>query len=307
MNNYDKIKDLIEKKKLSQGLLLALSNSLKIKLVTKIKGKEQVNTIETDIDLVKGLTTEISDRSLLSPNNYPLNFHQKQLENIYDTWDKNRETLVTIFQIINGSSIEQHHSVIELNTSAYTPDDFSESDDSFAHEFDDFESESSPENSLFEKDSFSENLLNDDENNNEIDEETAENWIDDLDNDSDIEDSFPQDEEDEEENSSEDDSFEMMIEEEGIFTSDDEGKESDSESVVGSIEEDEDWEDFMVEMPEDEAVVSEVIASDDAEISADEDMDDDWEEWLDEDNLPSHDNGEYTPEAIDWSEENLTI
>lgn len=295
MTNYDKIKDLIEKKKLSQGLLLALSNSLKIKLVTKTKGKEQVNNIETEIDLVKGLTTEINDKSLLSQNNYTLNFHQKQLENIYDTWDKNRETLVKIFQIINGSSIK-------LGTSEYLPEELTESDDSFAHEFDDFESESSPENSLFEEESLAENPLNEEENNNNIDDETQENWIDDLDNDNEIEDSFPQEED--EENTSEDDSFEMMMEEEDIFTSDDDVMVSKTEFVEESIEEDEDWDDFMVEMPEEEAVVSEVIASDDEEISSDVDMDDDWEEWLDEDNLPPPNNEEYTPDTIDWSEEN---
>ncbi|WP_017296250.1 hypothetical protein [Geminocystis herdmanii] len=303
MSNYDKIKDLIEKKKLSQGLLLALSNSLKIKLVTKTKGKEQVNNIETEIDLVKGLNTEINDKSLLSSNNYTLNFHKKQLENIYDTWDKNRETLVKIFQIINGSSIELHHSVSELNTLAYPSDDFMESDDSFENDFNDFESESALENSLFEEKSLTENPLNEEEDNSNVDNETSENWIDDLNNDldDDIEDSFPQDEEDEE-NSSEENSFEMMIEEEDIFLS--QNDESEAESVEESIEEDEDWDDFMVEMPEEEAVVSEVIASDDEAISSDVEMDDDWEEWLDEDNLPSHIDGEYTPDAIDWSEEN---
>lgn len=306
MSNYDKIKDLIEKKKLSEGLLFALSNSLKIKLITKTQGKEQVNNIETDIDLVKGLTTEINDKNSLTKNNYILNFHKQQLENIYDTWDKNRETLVKIFQIINGSSIEPRHSEIELNSGAYSTDDFTESDDSFENDFNDFESESSLENSLFEEENLPENPLNEEEDNNNLDDETPENWIDDLDNDSDndienIEDSFPQEEEDEE-NSSEDNSFEMMIEEEDIFLS--QNDEGETESVEESSEEDEDWDDFMVEMPEEEAIVSEVVATDDEETSPDVEMDDDWEEWLDEDNLPSHNNGEYTPEAIDWSEEN---
>lgn len=303
MSNYDKIKDLIEKKKLSQGLLFALSNSLKIKLVTKTKGKDQFNNIETEIDLVKGLTTEINDKSVLSPNNYTLNFHKKQLENIYDTWDKNRETLVKIFQIINGSSIAQHHSVIELNSLAYSSDDFTESDDSFENDFNDFESESSLENSLFEEESFAENLLNEEDDKN-IHDKTQENWIDDLDNAiEDIEgteDSFLP----EEENPEEDDSFEMMVEEEDIFIPDDDAMENETESVEESMEEDEDWDDFMVEMPEEEAVVSEMIASEEEEISPDVEMDDDWEEWLDEDNLPPHNNGEYTPENIDWSEEN---
>jgi hypothetical protein len=295
MSNYDKIKDLIEKKKLSQALLFALSNTLKIKLITKNQKKELANNIETVIDLAKGLTTEINDKNSLTKNSYTLDFHKKQLENIYDTWDKNRETLVKIFQIINGSSIEPHHSTIELHASEYSPDDFTESDDTFENDFNDFESESSLENSLFEEESFSENPLNDNDQNKEIDNETQENWIDDLnsDLDNDIEDSFPQEEESEE-TPSEIDSLEMMMEEEDIFTSDNEAEENDQESP----EEDENWDDFMVEMPEAEAVVSEVIASDN------EEMDDDWEEWLDEDNLPSHTNGEYTPEAIDWSEEN---
>jgi hypothetical protein len=299
MSNYDKIKDLIEKKKLSQGLLLALSNSLKIKLVTKNKAKEQVNSIETDIDLVKGLTTQINDKNSLTNNSYTLNFHKKQLENIYDTWDKNRETLVKIFQIINGSSIEQHHSVSELNTLAYPSDDFMESDDSFENDFNDFESESPLENSLFEEKSLTENPLNE-EDDKEIDDEIQENWIDDLNNDldDDIEDSFPQEEEEDEENSSEDDSFDIMMEEEDIFFSDNEATDSDTESIEESMEKDEDWDDFMVEMPEEEAIVSEVIPSEE------EEMEDDWEEWLDEDNLPPHTSEEYTPEAIDWNEEN---
>lgn len=288
MSNYEKIKNLIEKKKLSQGLLLALSNSLKIKLVTRTKEKEQFNNIETDIDLVKGLITEINDKSCLSANNYILNFHKKQLENIYDTWDKNRETLVKIFQIINGSSIK-------LNSSLYSADNFiesKESDDNFEHEFNDFESESPLENSFFEE----ENPLNEEEDNHHREEEIPENWIDNLEDESDsdndienIENSFPEEEDKE-------NSFEMMIEEDIFMSNNDEGETESSEE--------EDWDDFMVEMPEEEAIVSPVIATDDEETSPDVEIDDDWEEWLDEDNLPTHDNDEYTPEAMDWSEEN---
>ncbi|BAQ64092.1 hypothetical protein [Geminocystis sp. NIES-3709] len=276
MSSYDKIKDLIEKKKLSEGLLLALSNSLKIKLTTK----QQVSKIETDIDLLKGLNTHINDKNLLSKDNYALNFHQKQLENIYQTWDKNRETLVTIFKIISGSSVD-------INFISVEHEKFSETDDNFDDNFNDFEEESSIENSF----------TIDEEDKDNINDDVSENWIDDLNND--VEDSFSQKEE--LENVSEEVSLEVASEEEEeIFNSEGEDISMEEESV-----EDENWGDLMGEMSEEEALVSEEIIMDNEneDVSPDLETDDDWEEWLDEDNLPNH-NGEYNPEAIDWSEEN---
>ncbi|MGI0481599.1 hypothetical protein ACN4EE_12500 [Geminocystis sp. CENA526] len=282
MNSYDKIKDLIEKKKLSQGLLFALSNSLKIKLTTRTEDQDIISSIETEIDLIKGLNTQINDQSLLTQKSYAINFHKQQLDNIYDIWDKNRETLVKIFQIINGSSIE-------LESLGYADEDLNQSAEDFADEVEEenalFEEESiEEENSFFEDESIDEK---DSEN---FDNETSENWIDDLDND--MEDSFSTEEE------TEDESFEMGEEEEIISTSDDDIVEEE-ESPEG------DWDDLMDEMPEAEAIVSEAIAMDSEGVSPDlETNDDDWEEWLEDDDNISNHNGELPPDSIDWNEEN---
>lgn len=284
MSNHDDIKELLQKKKLKQVLLIALSNSLKLKLTTTSTGKNIITNIETKINLLKGLTTKISADALTSNNNHSLNFHQKQVENAYETWEKNRETLVKLLQIIAGNQVEISSFISgkseELLPLA-TQENYIE-DTSFEDDFRNFESDSPLENSL--------NY----EENQEYEEATEEeeNWIDDLENTT----------EELHKNIDESESFDdmsldldMMAEEE-ISTTED--------KVEEEVENEENWDDFIDEIPEEETIIKEevVISSVVDENSPSLEVDDDWQEWLEEDNLSNH-SGENDSSEIDWSQE----
>lgn len=110
MKNYEKMKELIKENKLQEALLLAFSNSLKLKITTKSKGKKE-DVIETLINLVRGISNKVSDPDLInnSTSNNPdtiniVDFHERQRQLAYETWHKNRETLIGILQIISGNS-----------------------------------------------------------------------------------------------------------------------------------------------------------------------------------------------------------
>jgi len=110
MKNHEKMKELIRENKLQEALLLAFSNSLKLKITTKSKGKKE-DAIETLINLVGGISNKVSDPDLInnstSDNSDTINivdFHERQRQLAYETWHKNRETLIGILQIISGNS-----------------------------------------------------------------------------------------------------------------------------------------------------------------------------------------------------------
>lgn len=275
MINNENIKELLEKKKLQQILLIALSNSLKLKLNTTSKSQDKIVNIETKINLLKGLTTKISDKSLLFSDNNVLKFHQKQVENAYETWEKNRETIIKLLQIIAGNSVEITSLIKESSEQSLplaTEENYIE-DTNFEDDFADFTLENSG---------------NDEENQQypETEENDGENWIDEIKNENDR---------DELENF--DDislNLDMMTEEKEIFT---------SENKEEVVEAQEDWEDFIDEMPEEEiATKEEVLINSVENDSPSLEVDDDWQEWLEEDNSPNN-NGEHEDQAIDWNEE----
>ena len=106
MSNYDKIKTLLENKDYKSALLMAFSNSLKFKLTTTIEQDNQTASIETQIDLLKGITTTVSDPELLNQDNNLDTFHQQQLATVEQTWQQNREMLVAILQVLAGNQID---------------------------------------------------------------------------------------------------------------------------------------------------------------------------------------------------------
>ncbi|NCO76355.1 MAG: hypothetical protein GW795_05135 [Cyanobacteria bacterium] len=279
MNNYEEIKELLKKKKLKQILLIALSNSLKLKLNTSAKTKDKLSNIETKINLIRGITTKTNNLSLLSQEDQVFQFHQQQVEKAYETWDKNRETLVQILQIIGGNSLDLSTFSKELSSLSKEENSSeeetnyieNEAEDNLEDDFADFE---------FDTPS--------DENKQEIEADISENWIDDIDNE--IENPV-------EENLNSVEIIDIstdIVEEENIFS--DEEKEEN--------EEEENWDDFMDEMPmEDEISPQEVVINSDTQaVSPSLEVEEDWQEWLQEDNLP-HQNGEYDSEAIDWNQE----
>lgn len=277
MINNENIKELLEKKKLQQILLIALSNSLKLRLTTTSKSHDQIVNIETKINLLKGLTTKISDKSLLFSDNKVLKFHQKQVENAYETWEKNRETIIKLLQIIAGNSVEITSLIKKSSEQSFplaTEENYIE-DTNFEDDFTDF----ALENSVNDKDNQQYPETRDDDD---------ENWIDDIGN-----------ENDHDESENFDDislNLDMMTQEKEIFT---------SENKEEVVEAEEDWKDFIDEMPEEEeisikeeVVINSVMENDSPSLE----VDDDWQEWLEEDNS-SNNNGEHEDQAIDWNEE----
>ncbi|WP_330203323.1 hypothetical protein [Cyanobacterium sp. Dongsha4] len=110
MNNYEEMKELIKENKLQEALLLAFSNNLKLKITTKSKGKKE-DVIETLINLLGRISNKVSDPDLINnstlDNSDTINivdFHERQRQLAYETWHKNRETLIGILQIISGNS-----------------------------------------------------------------------------------------------------------------------------------------------------------------------------------------------------------
>ncbi len=114
MNSYEEIKKLLEKKDFQSALLVAFSNSLRFKLTSKINSLQESSSIETEINLLNGITTKASDSQILNSNNELINFHKQQLEKVHDIWDTNREILTTIFQVLANNE------VINVNTLSKT-------------------------------------------------------------------------------------------------------------------------------------------------------------------------------------------
>ncbi|MBL1208854.1 hypothetical protein [Geminocystis sp. GBBB08] len=287
MSNHEDIKELLEKKKLQQILLVGLSNSLKLKLTTTAKGKDKIGNIETKINLLKGLTTKISDKSLVSDDNSVLKFHQKQVKNAYETWDKNRETLVKILQIIAGNSLEIK-SFIQESSEKLLPLSIEENgikEDNFTDNL-----------NILENNYVTENSFNYEEN--QEDEETSENdgenWIDEIENE------IPESVNDGDESENFDDMpLDLgIVAEEEIFMD----EEKEETEVV-----EENWDDF-IEMPEEEIITDEAGINPDLESDSPSlEVNDDWEEWLEEENENSstNHNGENEAGEIDWSEEEI--
>ena len=129
MNSYEEIKQLLKKKDFQSALLLAFSNSLKFKLTTKIGDQHESSSIETTIDLLKGVTNTVSDSSCLENQNKLIKFHRSQLENVHDIWDTNRQIIVAILKVLaNNDEVDSSNlktssfSATSLTTSELEPD-----------------------------------------------------------------------------------------------------------------------------------------------------------------------------------------
>lgn len=278
MSNYEQIKTLLQKNQLSQVLLIALSNSLKIKLTTTNKNQDQIEWIETKINLLKGITTKINDRELLNSNHSLVKFHQQEVEKIYEIWDKNRETLAIIMQILAGNKVDVSNFIGKASQEFLE----TEKDDSLENDFSDFELESNEDNN-WENNNFEEENQESEDIFNENEEE---NWINDI----------------EDENNSDisiESNFDEITDEmpEKIFNEDEQEIE---EEEIGEAN----WDNLMEGMSEKEIEVSETIIKNESENEiSEEEIEEDWEEWLEENETPNH-KGEYNPDDIDWNEEN---
>ena len=309
MSNYDKIKELLEQEDYKSALLVAFSNSLQFKLVTKIEENNQTASIETQIDLLKGITTTVSNSELLTQDSRLSNFHQQQLENAEQMWQENRQMLITILQMLAGNQVD------DIPTSNLTS--------SFAtnSELDEDEMEQgdiSPTDSSHNVDQIMSFMLDDDEDEQEqnSDEENSNVIVDEIDEIEDFEES----------DSSLDAEFASnndvgVVEESVVGDIDldlnvnelDEVEETilevESEAIVpenenGDGEVAEDWNEFMDELsPEEQAVSEEIIVEN---IEESEEIDDEWDEWLTDENDDEHalEINEEEISSIDWNTEN---
>lgn len=316
MNNYDKMKELIKENKLKEALLLAFSNSLKIKISTKSKAEEK-QELKTVINLLKGITNRISDPNLI--NNYQsnsetidlFNFHEQQKQSAYKLWEKNRETIVAILQIIAGNSLEinnlkkKEEKVISLTEKP--EDEFQEIEQEL-----DFEDNNNQDNFAVEENPLEEeNWVSDivDDIVGETEEEIAsedessqeENW-----------DDFVMEEENQEaeviieaENTEEEENWDEFMDDDGYS----EGEEdsivnSNGVSLEKSSEEEGEWQEWLEE--EDSLEVKEEgLTNNEIEENESSNLEvgDEWQEWLEEENTSENENIEEEMDAIDWSED----
>lgn len=265
MNNYDKMKELIQKNKLQEALLLAFSNSLKLKITTKSKADEH-QEIKTVINLLKGISNRISDPNLMNNqinNNSKaidiVNFHEQQKESAYELWHKNRETIVGILQIISGLPIE-------INTSKKVEKkviSIKKKQENNLEEFEEeFNLEQNEQNDNFEVE---ENPLEDD------------NWVNGI-----VDDIVGETEEEiiSEEEKEYFSQEEIISEEENSLEEnwDDFATEEDNEAeVIINAQEEENWDEFMDSDYSEDSIVNSNGASPDNSSEEEE-----WQEWLEE-------------------------
>ena len=249
MNSYEEIKQLLEQKKFQSALLVAFSNSLKFKLTSEITNQQESSCLETEIDLLKGLTTKTSRVEILKNDNNLIKFHTQQLENIYEIWNQNRQILITIFNILAGNEIS---SLDELQQKPLSFNNSSTIESKRGNEV----------NEIVDL------MLEENEDNHHIESaDNGENWL--------------------------DETKDMIISAE---------KQPQAEAS---------WNEFMDDLSaEEEAVTEEVIVDN---VSPDEEIDDNWSEWLDDDSKvvdvdnEEDDDDEEDDDLIDWSKEEEVI
>lgn len=255
MSNYDEIKQTLANQDLKQAMLIAFSNNLEIKLKTSLK-KDQNKTIDiiSQINLIQGLNTKVDQSLLESEHKYLTEFHQKQLNSVYDTWHKNRETLIKILQLLSGNITD-----IEINKNlSYSGDD----------KFDSFDLELITDANKQEK------ISQDDSQETE---KIAEDWIDDI----------MGEEESEISPNLEFEDFSSAELVEQIGNEEVEIEEESAEEDWSNV----DWNEDFANTADIENMM-EMAANEESSPSLE--VEDNWEEWLDEDSLPNLESDEVT-------------
>jgi hypothetical protein len=104
MSVKKQFKDAIKAGNLKEAFLIAFSNNLKFQATTSIICAEnnQPYSWRSKISLLEGLETKISPQLLNDKYKNINQFHQRQVNQADETWQKNRETLIKVFQILAG-------------------------------------------------------------------------------------------------------------------------------------------------------------------------------------------------------------
>lgn len=321
MNNYEEIKQALAEGNLKQAMLIAFCNNLQLTIKTTVNRLDnQQNHIETNLNLLSGIKTQLELETLQIQDAKYTNFHQQQVKLAYETWQKNRETLIKLFEILAGNSIN-----IELESSPIYPDNSKDFDDNIPleiepnidEEFENFDLELVTEEKeqliTNNYDDFPEEEAEyeyeiDSQIQSNFDSETEENWVDEI---VDIVDIQAEEEEEEEINNS---VFKGEINEDlefDDFPVDQESELEDQEEIIteeveiDEVEAEENWDDLDWEIENNQEEIAEnenMEVAIQQESSPSLEVDDDWQEWLNDDDLPS-DKDNYDVDKIDWNQE----
>ncbi|MBE9222434.1 hypothetical protein IQ215_06960 [Cyanobacterium stanieri LEGE 03274] len=165
MDSSQQINEALNQKEYKKALLIALSNSLKITLKTSLKTNENSYSITKSIDLVNGSKTHIDSELLTKNNEYIVNFHQEKSSQIYQTWEKNRETLLKAFEIIAEGNINLEPLLIGQNNSHCKDNSPQQSSTDISDNLDDFSIDDEENNQVISDDEF-DDFSTDNENEN---------------------------------------------------------------------------------------------------------------------------------------------
>ena len=110
MNMYKKFQEAIKNGNFHEALLILFSNNLELKITTSVVASEEskLHSYSSNFNLLKGLKTEISSELLKEKYQNLNEFHESQVQQVDEIWQKNRETLINIFQILLETSQQQN-------------------------------------------------------------------------------------------------------------------------------------------------------------------------------------------------------
>lgn len=323
MSNYEEIKQALAEGNFKQAMLIAFSNNLKLKFKTTVKQQDiQPKIIETSFNLIQGVETRIESEILDSNYQHITDFHRQQLHSAYETWEKNRETLIKIFQLLSGNPVNfgETENKLEADTEVNFVNEIPLAvEQNVNDEFENFDAElvtkavreeeiTHDNDSVEEEEEFEYEITNQQESSAIFEEERGVNWVDEINDSEEVTESLVSDEFDV--NSEFDD---LPIGETNI-----EEKEEiiEEEVEIEETQTEENWDDLdwgdeaeetekteeteeTEETQETEEIIEKPINQ---ESSPSLEVDDDWQEWLDEDDLPTNKEG-YDVEKIDWNQE----
>ena len=305
INNHDEFQQALANKELKQAFLIAVSNSIEFKIKTAITSLDhRPAQIETKINLLGAYETNLDGEILAAQYQQTNWFHQQQVNSAYDIWQKNRETLVKILQILSGNEVDLTDLKVTDNRQSQqdSPELLAEAESNLDNYLDNFDFDLEPkaelaEQSLRETD-MPEDTINQtdtsdhssveifEEEIEEIEEQTEENWVDEIDPNITAEPMI---------NSAESENLDFdQLEVEEIEENISEHEIADPEELIAeevkieaeSGDWDLDWDGEVESDDEDtESMAEAVVESVTQESSPSLEVDDDWQEWLDEENV----------------------
>lgn len=303
MSNYEEIKQALAEGNWQQAMLIAFSNSLQLKLTSTVRVPNfEAKRIETIFNLIQGLETQIESEILASNYQHLLDFHQQQLNSADEIWQKNRETLVKIFQLLAGNLgnlPEEKNNLSRENSEKYVAEISFPLGEKTADNLEQFDLQLVTQAREGEDE---EQISDGEESDSMFEAEISENWIDELNENEKVQinESF------EDENLGGASQLEDLPIVEEDITDGEEKEEIVEEEIVMEEQPAENWDDL--DWGEDQETEENQEIGDirenpiSQESSPSLEVNDDWQEWLDGDEL-SQEKENYDLEKIDWNQE----